>query len=78
MNVADRKAALSRGVSLWLRFLSRALLSFAGFESRPQGMGGGGGGGWALAKAQELFRTEAWCVALGFCAFTLLGMALYL
>ena len=43
-------------------------------------MGGGVGGSWTLAEAQELFRTEAaasWCVALGFCAFTLLCMALY-
>lgn len=80
MIVAHRKAALSRGVSLWSRFPSRALLSFAGFESRPKGMGGGVGGSWTLAEAQELFRTEAgasWCVALGFCAFTLLCTALY-
>ena len=77
MNVAHRKAALSRGVSLWLRFLSQALLSFADFQSRPKGMGGGG---WTLAEAQELFRTEAGaarCEALGFCAFMLPCMALY-
>lgn len=80
MNVAHRKAALSSGVTLWLRFPSQALLSFADFESRPKGMGGSVGGGWTLAEAQELFRTEAGtaqCVALGFCAFTLLCMALY-
>lgn len=64
---------------MWWCLLSSALLSFVGFESRPEGMRRGHVRPWLQPRA--LFRAEvgaAWCVALGFCAFTPLCAALYL
>ena len=70
VDVAHKKGPLSRGLSVWWCFLSSALLSFAGFESRPKGMGRGGGGVDAVGPRPKAFQD--WSRSCLVCGFGLL------